>query len=306
MEKMERILLIVFSGTGNTLLVAGMIRDEFVKAGRGADILDISRDGAGEHAAAYDIIGLGYPVYAFNTPGFFLRYVRRLALRDKKVFIFKSSGEPSFPNRGSSYSLISMLKGCRLLGDYHFLMPYNIITRFPDNLVKQMYLAAKKQSRLLAANVLAGRILSARITFANRIISFLFRIQRPGAAINGKLYGVKRKKCSRCLRCVRNCPAGNIRLVNGRLRFGFRCRMCMRCSFYCPVDALSIGLLDPWRVNGPFPFEALAKDESLDGRFINEHTRGIYRIYIPWFREICADQSFGAAETSRFSRGKHD
>jgi NAD-dependent dihydropyrimidine dehydrogenase PreA subunit len=282
---MKRILLIVFSGPGNTLLVAGMIRDELLKAGFEADILDITRQD-GPAPAAYDVIGLGYPVYAFNTPVFFLRYVKRLALKGKKVFIFKTSGEPSFPNNGSSYDLLSMLKGCRVLGDYHFLMPYNIITRFPDNLVKQMYLAAKKQSAVLAANLRAGKSSFVRITLINRIISLLLRIQRPGAGINGIFYRVKRKKCSLCLRCVRDCPAGNIRLAGNKLRFAFRCQMCMRCSFYCPVDAIGIGFLNLWRVNGPYPFEKLVQDENLDGRFINEHTKGIYRIYIPWFKKI--------------------
>jgi NAD-dependent dihydropyrimidine dehydrogenase PreA subunit len=282
---MKRILLIVFSGTGNTLLVAGMIRDEFLKAGFAVDILDITGHDAAD-AAAYDLIGLGYPIYAFNTPIAFLRYVKRLALKDKKVFIFKSSGEPTFPNNGSSYSLLNILKGCEIFGDYHFLMPYNIITRFPDNLAKQMYLVAKKQSGVLAANVRAGKASFVRITLINRIISFLFRIQRPGAGINGSFYRVNKKKCHLCLRCVRDCPAGNIRLVNDKLRFGFRCQMCMRCSFYCPVDAIGIGFLNSWRVNGPYAFEKLVKDEDLDGRFINEHTRGIYRIYVPWFKKL--------------------
>jgi flavodoxin len=72
---MKRILLIVFSGTGNTLLVAGMIRDEFLKAGCAVDIRDITGHDEADTAdtAAYDLIGLGYPIYAFNTPGAFLR-----------------------------------------------------------------------------------------------------------------------------------------------------------------------------------------------------------------------------------------
>jgi NAD-dependent dihydropyrimidine dehydrogenase PreA subunit len=168
------------------------------------------------------------------------------------------------------------------LGDYHFLMPYNIIFRFPDNLIKQMYGAAKRRSGMLVDNVIAGKTRFIKYTALHRFISWVFRIQGPGARLNGRLYGVRRNRCTRCLRCLRDCPAGNITLVGGRLRFGWNCMMCMRCSLYCPADALTIGFLNLWRVNGPFRFEALEKDETLDGRFITEKTRGLYRIYVPF------------------------
>jgi NAD-dependent dihydropyrimidine dehydrogenase PreA subunit len=291
---MKRVLLIVWSGTGNTLKVAKLIQDSFKVRGYRADIFDCTRTfaaaGPGGDAASgmpgaavneADIIGLGYPIYAFNVPEPFFRYIKALGLRDKPVFIFKTSGEPTWPNNGSSHLLIRLLGSCTLLGDYHFLMPYNIIVRFPDNLIKQMYSAAKRWSGILADNVIAGKPSVIKYTLLHRINSWLFRIQWPGARLNGRLYGVRRDICTRCQRCVRDCPAGNISMVKDRFRFGWNCMMCMRCSLYCPVDALRTGLLNLWRVNGPFRFEALEKDETLDGRFITENTRGLYRIYIP-------------------------
>jgi NAD-dependent dihydropyrimidine dehydrogenase PreA subunit len=295
---MKRVLLIVWSGTGNTLKTAELIRDSFRVRGWGADIVDCTGpDAAGPGVAGAaggngistgiagaDVVGLGYPVYAFNVPLPFLRYVRTLGIGDKPVFIFKTSGEPTAPNDGSSHGLIKLLAplrgSCTLLGDYHFLMPYNIIFRFPDNLVKQMYLAAKRQSGVLADNVIAGRTSFIGYTAMHRLVSWIFRIQWPGAWLNGRLYGVRRDRCNLCMRCLRGCPAGNIRFAKGRFRFGWNCMMCMRCSLYCPADAVTIGLLNLWRVNGPFHFEALEKDETLDGRFITEKSRGLYRIYI--------------------------
>jgi NAD-dependent dihydropyrimidine dehydrogenase PreA subunit len=287
---MKQVLLIIWSGTGNTLKVAELIRDRFTVRGWGADIFECTTvsSASGNPAAgitAADIVGLGYPVYAFNVPLPFLRYAKTLEIRDKPVFIFKTSGEPTFPNDGSSHSLIQLLASppasCTLLGDYHFLMPYNIVFRFPDNLIKQMYGAAKRQSGTLVDNVIAGKTSFIGYTVLHRLISWVFRIQRPGARLNGRFYRVRRDRCTLCMRCLRDCPAGNIRMVKGRFRFGWNCMMCMRCSLYCPADALHIGLLDRWRVNGPFRFEALEQDDTLDGRFITEKTRGLYRIYIP-------------------------
>jgi NAD-dependent dihydropyrimidine dehydrogenase PreA subunit len=283
------VLLIVWSGTGNTLKVAELIRDSFRCRAYRADIVDCTGpfESGGNMAAGIDtdgadIIGLGYPIYAFNVPQAFLRYVKSLDLRDKQVFIFKSSGEPAFPNNGSSHRLIRLLAPCTLLGEYHFLMPYNIVFRFPDNLVKQMYLSAKKRSDILADNMITGKVSLIRYGLLHRLISFVFSIQGPGGRLNGRLYHVRRDRCIRCLRCLCGCPTGNIRMERGRFRFGWNCAMCMRCSFFCPADAFRIGLFDSWRVNGPFRFEALEEDKTLDGRFITEKTRGLYRIYIPY------------------------
>jgi NAD-dependent dihydropyrimidine dehydrogenase PreA subunit len=289
---MKRVALIVWSGTGNTLKVAELIRDSFRVRGWDAEIVDCTASAAAPAAgdtvsarvsariAGADIIGLGYPVYAFNAPAAFLRRVKTLPLGDRPAFIFKTSGEPSAPNNGSSHRLIRLLGPRTLLGDYHFLMPYNIIFRFPDNLVKQMYLAAKRQSGILADHVITGNPSFIPYGPLHRLVSWMFRIQGPGGRLNGRLYRVRRDRCTGCMRCLRDCPAGNIRREKGRFRFGWNCTMCMRCSLYCPADALVIGLLNLWRVNGPFPFEALEQDETLDGRFITGSTRGLYRLYL--------------------------
>jgi NAD-dependent dihydropyrimidine dehydrogenase PreA subunit len=165
-------------------------------------------------------------------------------------------------------------------------MPYNIIFRFPDGLIKQMYLYAQRYTALAAANVLSGAPSFVSFNLFHRLISFVFLIQRFGAALNGRLYGIRKKQCTLCLLCLRRCPAKNISLKNKALKFGFDCQMCMRCSFFCPADAMIIGFLNLWRVNGAFPFKKLAADEKLAGNFINEKSRGLYRIFIPYFKEL--------------------
>jgi NAD-dependent dihydropyrimidine dehydrogenase PreA subunit len=275
---MKRVLLIVFSGTGNTLLVARLIGEQFSLAGWQADIVDITKapDAA---PGAYDLIGFGYPVYAFNAPAYFLSYIKRLELRGKTTFVFKTSGEPTFPNNASSWSVLKLLKNCHVLGDYHFLMPYNIIFKFPRSLAVQMYRAAQKISAELVRDVIAGKGSFLPITIIGILISILFKIQAPGARLNGLFYSVNRKKCIRCGQCIRECPTKNITLKNRRFRFGSRCLMCMRCSFFCPADAVRIGLLNLWRVNGAYQFDEPAEP------FITEKTRGFYRIFLPWFKK---------------------
>jgi NAD-dependent dihydropyrimidine dehydrogenase PreA subunit len=282
-NSMKKLLLIVWSGTGNTLRIAGLLRESFARRGIPGDILDIAKD---HHVALddYDIIGLGYPVYAYNAPAVFVRYVRGLGLEGREIFIFKSSGEPLKFNNASSRRLHRLLSNCRILGEYHFLMPYNIMFRFPDNLVKQMYQHAEGLSETAVEEIAARRGRPPpRCGVPELLVSILLGIQRFGAFINGPLFWIDRKRCTRCMKCLNECPASNISLKDGFFRFGFKCQMCMRCTLYCPADAVRPGLLNGWRINGPYPFEALMADKSLDGRFITPHSRGIYRIFRPYF-----------------------
>ncbi len=294
----KTILLVLFSGTGNTLYVAKMIQSDFAKHGCRADIFDVTSNDLSINIDDYDLIGLGYPIYAFNAPKIFLDAVRKMNLREKTVFIFKTSGEPSEINNSSSHDVKRIAGGKNLLGDYHFLMPYNIIFRFPDSLVKQMLLSAKNYSDVLVSNVLEGKKSFVRYNVLNVALSFLFKIQQLGAFLNSKLYHVDVSKCTRCLKCVKECPAGNISFRNNVFRFGFSCQMCMRCSYYCPSDAIRIGLLNFWRVNGPFNFEAILSDDNIEPICITEKSKGFYRIFKKYFRNMDIIQREHKAEFS--------
>jgi NAD-dependent dihydropyrimidine dehydrogenase PreA subunit len=283
LRSLKKLLLILWSGTGNTLLTARLLRESFLRRGISCDILDIAGE-ARFNAGDYDLIGLGYPVYAYNAPAVFLRYVRDLRLQNRKLFIFKSSGEPLRFNKASSRSLYRILSNCTVLGEYHFLMPYNIMFRFPDNLVKQMYRSAERLSETAAEEIVSGRGRPRpAYTFPDLLVSVLLTVQRFGAFINGPLFWIDKKRCTRCMQCLNECPVKNISLKNGIFRFGFKCQMCMRCTLYCPADAVRPGLLNGWRINGPYPFDAIMADESLDGKFITAQTRGVYKIFRPYF-----------------------
>ena len=284
---MKNILLIVFSGTGNTLRIAEMIQADFRESGCTADIYDISKP-SGLHPGDYDIIGLGYPIYAFNAPKIFLDAVKKISLNNKPVFIFKTSGEYYQINNSSSYELKKIAGKNNLIGEYHFLMPYNIIFRFPDSLVKQMYIYAGDYSKILVSNILTNTKSFMDYNIFNVMFSFILRIQRLGAFLNSRLYRVDRSKCIDCMRCVKKCPAGNISFSNNTFRFSNKCQMCMRCCFYCPGDAIRPGFLNAWKVNGPFDFEKITNNNSIESTFINKDSKGFYKSFIRYFDNIDA------------------
>ena len=59
----------------------------------------------------YDLIGFGYPIYGFNSPLPFNRYVNTLEIeRGQKFFIYKNSGETFAMNNASSRILLRRMK----------------------------------------------------------------------------------------------------------------------------------------------------------------------------------------------------
>lgn len=299
---MKKAVIYIFTGTGNTRCAAEFI----AQALGGYDIEATVWEARIPFSNApdpngFDAAVFGYPVHAFNTPRFFLRFVKTLPRAGNiPAYIIKTSGEPFRMNNASSRPLVRILrqKGFVPMMEQHLLMPYNIVFRYNDALAKQMYLHTKDMAAVVADRIAAG---TARKIFFNPfavLISYLFRLQWFGAFLNGPLIHVNKALCTGCGLCAKMCPAQNAQMRGGYPRFGCRCAMCMGCAFRCPQDAVRPGLLNPLRVNGPYPFEKLAEDDSVPAEFINANTKGYFRLFRPYYertyREITALKSVSA------------
>jgi ferredoxin len=53
---------------------------------------------------------------------------------------------------------------------------------------------------------------------------------------------VVESSCSHCGLCVKQCPAGNIILKNGKIKFHSSCSACLRCVYSCPKQAIRFRL----------------------------------------------------------------
>ena len=91
--------------------------------------------------------------------------------------------------------------------------------------------------------------------FADRPFAFLLRIQWWGGRFNGLFYKVEKDKCIKCMKCINNCPAHNISIIDGKFKFGYHCLMCQKCVMYCPKQAIKAGMFNSWRVDKPYSFE---------------------------------------------------
>ncbi len=243
----------VFSGTGNTHKVCRAVMAEWQKSGVECKYVSIEKDCEVRDPNLFDRIVIGYPVHAFNAPQIVFDFIKRMpdCAGERLVYLIKTSGEPLKLNDGSCAHVYDLLKkkGYTVAGEYHYVMPYNMIFRHTDKMAARMWQAAERRIPVEAAEMLAGKITPLKKGPFKRMVSFVFRIEHPAMPLLGRAYKVT-EACTGCGRCARGCPQKNITMAGGKPVFGKHCIGCVKCSFGCPENAITIGVLNGWKVNG--------------------------------------------------------
>ena len=267
----SEIAVFVFSGTGNTLKCAEYLCKELNSVGAKASLYKVEsgREDFSEVIAATSVAVICYPVHGFNAPYNIVDFVKKWNRSDadssKSVYFLKTSGEPLKLNDNSSNALRKRLvkKGYRCLGEYHYVMPYNMIFRHSDEMAAKMWNTAKERIKIAAQEIAALKPRRKRTPVSAFLMSGICKIERFGMRLSGKFYKVDTAKCIRCEQCVSACPVHNVSVKGGKFKFGNHCFGCMRCSFNCPQNAIKIGLLNFMKVNGRYDFSADSKKAKI-------------------------------------------
>lgn len=283
-------LLIYFTGTFNTRYTSNILKEKFEKAGDEVDLYEIDPLKLERlNLSHYDIIGLGYPIYGYNAPWPFLKFIRYQKFpKGIRMFIYKNSGETEKVNDASSLFVWRKLKRSKAIieNEYHFMMPYNIHFRFEEELVKEILDMDEKLYEILLYEVKNHIPNIKRYKLWHKIVTRVVSIQFIGGDVNSFFYKVKKDKCIDCNLCIKQCPTQNIyRNDKGQIKFHHNCLMCMRCSFFCPTAAIDIGILQGWKVNGRYDFEKIRK-MKLEKPVITQDTQGFFKCYIDTYNYI--------------------
>lgn len=283
-----RILLLTFTGTRNTEICGDFLAKNFVKEGHEVfHYVYSTKNPLQEDVMKYDMIGFGYPIHAFNTPEVFDKWIKTFPKVDNiPYFIYKVSGEPFHFNNASSSKFVKILnkKGYKKIAEKHFLMPYNIIFRYKDEIAKQMYLYLGALTELYVKEILAGDYEVIKYGFWQKVLSFFLRIEWICPKVNAPLVGI-RKSCTKCYLCVNNCPT-NAMYLNKKNRIKIhssKCALCMRCTYDCPQNAIRFGIMNAWVVNGPYNYKSLEKDSGINPNYINSETKGYFKKFNKYF-----------------------
>lgn len=247
-----------FSGTGNTSKVCNLFKENFNKKDVPCEIYNLKEGFQNlPSPESYDIMCIAYPIYGFNAPSILIDFINELqTVVQKNYYIIKTSGEPLSLNEASSAQVIRKLaeKGYVFGGEFHYIMPYNMIFRHTNYMVRRMWQAANYAVPKDANSILNNIRIPFKPSLFSRIVSAILLIQHPSYRILGRFFTVDKDKCIDCGKCIKDCPTNNIKLSDGKIVFSKNCICCVRCSFNCPTNAINIGILNRWKVNGAYDF----------------------------------------------------
>ena len=263
-----KILILYFSGTGNTEFIA-----QYIDKHLNCDMYDIELFPLElfekENISKYDILIFGFPVYGFDIPVFIQEYLKDIPItRTKSVFIFCTK---AFSSGISITHAAQIFKkaGYNPLGYADVKMPGSDGLAFlkkDSNIVYK--LSIRDFSKIEAADNIINRIKEVikaledsdveRVYLninSNIFVSFFSAILKK-VFILMEDWLKKRfwanNDCITCLKCEKICPSKNIK-VNEKVSFGSNCYLCLRCLHQCPKEAIQIGkkTVGKFRWKGP-------------------------------------------------------
>ncbi|PKN74072.1 MAG: hypothetical protein CVU50_00410 [Candidatus Cloacimonetes bacterium HGW-Cloacimonetes-3] len=236
-----KICVYYFSGTGNTRFVAEDMQQRFIDSGSQCELIPIESVTKGEvvlNPEEYDLVGIGFPVHAYDAPGIVYEFLELLPAAPIRYFLFKTAGDKLF--YGGSTNHLRMLlanKRWKLAYESFFVMPANMASPAKPGKIARLAEAARIHSAETVADILSGTRKLLPDSTSQRISTLFKRLETRGCRKGSRHWRVS-SNCDLCGKCVQECPTSNITLVDGKLKFGDKCIFCLRCWWNCPSRAI--------------------------------------------------------------------
>jgi ferredoxin len=259
-----KVLILYFSGTGNTDYVAGYLAQrlqrKMAQESVELELRSIEYQRPAE-VRGFDLLLVGFPVYAGDAPGFVASYLEQLpAGKGRGAFVFCTKG--AFAAGAVRLSLQRLsARGYVPLGGGGVLMPgtdgLSMVAkdswmarkalqkdfdhlRDADRLVDELGSHVTFLSGAGEAEQLRRRLgSSAGPTMSDRVWAALYRATENYA--RARLHADS--SCRQCGLCARICPLACIEMSGAGPRFADGCALCIRCLHACPQEAIQIGRL---------------------------------------------------------------
>lgn len=265
-------LIFYFSGTGNTEYAAKYLQKRLANLSVDSDLGSIENI-LPKDCAEFDLLIIGFPVFAGASPEFFQQFVNSLpAVNQKGVFVFCTRAMFTGQAIADVYDQLSF-KGYIPLGHKIIGMPGSDGLPFMNKNSKYVQRALKKDySNLSEIDTFADRIAHVineinqgksvdsmrrqppkELPLLSRVFQLLWDLGYRFAEKKIKPKFWVDEKCIGCQLCIKQCPSKNISMKNGSITFNTHCYMCMRCINRCPREAIQIGkgTINKFRWKGP-------------------------------------------------------
>lgn len=255
----------VFTGTGNTLLMAALLAEELQAGGVDASLASMThpdRFRLPEDSA----LGLAVPVACFSTYPTVWRFIDALPEgRGREAFFLATMGGLSLGMEGPVREVVAG-KGYRPVGAAVVTMPGNYNNKtMPVAENEKRTAAAEEAVKRYARTLLEGGGSTAGWRGGGILPSFFARFahsKRPWRLFYRMFpLAVDPQKCTGCGLCAELCPEGNIDMFEGMAIIRERCQSCQRCCGFCPVSAISV----PGKPAVPYRSISLEDLRALEG-----------------------------------------
>ncbi len=233
----------VFSGTGNTLLIAKEVGKRLEEKGHEVNYNVIGKSNS-FRMSGDTVIGLAFPIAFFSTYPLVLKFIASLPSgKGRSIFMTATMGGSALGAEGKFKKLVES-KGYIPIGSKLFIMPgnYNNVT-VPVEKNRSLVESAKEKARDFADSLSEGKAYWGKgvpvvptvwhkLVSSGRSLRFFYRMFPISVDTN---------KCIKCMRCVEICPVhavdgtGEFPVINMNL-----CESCQRCVAFCPVHAITV------------------------------------------------------------------
>lgn len=253
-----KILILYFSGTGNTYFIADKIRNELSKKNYDVNLSSVEKFQPVD-IEKFDTLILGYPIYALDMPLFLQEYINKLTIpRTKTVILFSTMG---FYGANASRKI-----GLRLVKAGMIPLHFEEIKMPGSDALMFMKKESEHVLKIKSTNFDESVNINRAVNNIVSVIDNLFihnevkeRIKLPHIKLGGLIVDglmniiykfvekkLKQKfwvnnKCIKCHLCENICPSHNIVVKDEKVVFLDKCFLCMRCINQCPTEAIQIG-----------------------------------------------------------------
>lgn len=241
MLEKKPIRMYYFSGTGNTLRIAKIMKAAFEKKGYVTTLDKMPLSGT---ILLEDDCHLGIlvPVAIQSTFPIVWDFIDRLpAGKNRQVFLADTMESFSGGIVGPMKKILES-KGYQCIAAYEFKMSTSMQTSEKKVAIGQ----EKDKKALVEAEEYVDAIVDERAKWARiPVLSDAMRAISKGQGIwekTGERLQIEHDQCTQCGMCEKCCPMNAIQLVNGQMSINYKqCISCMRCANYCPQKAFTLG-----------------------------------------------------------------